>query len=235
MGSDFVFRGSMFEVYKNLPPKEGMAYLRALVQYGVTGEYEPVEYATVEAVLASLKPGIDKSKARYKKCMDDGMKGGRTKIVNYIDAFMEFMNGRSYEQIAEKFGVSERTVRRRLANPPEGNALFHSMNNSLRISVMINHFVKRAAQLGLKGVSSSAGYSYANRKWEKEYKPEDFEKRFEGSAAGKAYRASRMAFTDLNPEEEERERRLGPKSFAYQDQLRREMLNELRREMEGDS
>lgn len=74
-----VFFRSIYDATKDLKPVIRERFLTALLAYSFDG-IEPVELGPLEKMMFDLvRPTVDRSIARYERCVANGKKGGRPK------------------------------------------------------------------------------------------------------------------------------------------------------------
>lgn len=107
MTESFVFYQSFVNAAKYLPRKQYLNILAAVCEYGIAGK-EPEGLVPVErAMFEAFRPQIDANAQRR----ESGKKGGKQKIgitaEELRDAYEDCGN---WNDVAEKFGISQRTV-----------------------------------------------------------------------------------------------------------------------------
>lgn len=115
----FFFYNNYWEIIENVKAvdKGGAKRLAmAILEYGITGDYEERGDPMVDAYMLSIIPGIDKSIERYRKAVYGGevarevtKKGNKAKVLALLG------QGLTQKEIGERLGVSDRTVRRYLS------------------------------------------------------------------------------------------------------------------------
>ena len=121
----FVLYESVFRMYQRIYKKDkakAADYINAVMEFGIDGvlpdEDDELWFYGLDNAIAS----IDSSKNNRTKNIEDGAKGGRKKIDLDNDVLLVMRDrGMSYQEIADKFGVSKSTIQRR----------FNDINNSL--------------------------------------------------------------------------------------------------------
>ena len=87
-----------------------------IVKYGVTGEIStdnPIIAGTINAMCKDL---VEKSKVRYKSCIDNGKRGGRPKKYDDEEIIRLHNLGLSNQDIADNLLCSIKTVVRAIKN-----------------------------------------------------------------------------------------------------------------------
>lgn len=121
----FVLYESVFRMYQRIYKKDkakAADYINAVMEFGIDGvlpdEDDELWFYGLDNAIAS----IDSSKNNRTKNIEDGAKGGRKKIDLDNDVLLVMRDrGMSYQEIADKLGVSKSTIQRR----------FNDINNSL--------------------------------------------------------------------------------------------------------
>ena len=121
----FVLYESVFRTYQRIYKKDkarAADYINAVMEFGIDGvipdEDDEVWFYGLDNAIASISAAKD----RRAKNIEDGAKGGRKKIDLDNDVLLVMRDrGMSYQEIADKFGVSKSTIQRR----------FNDINNSL--------------------------------------------------------------------------------------------------------
>ena len=109
---------SMVEAIRCLPTyEERCAANDIMYDYGIWNIYPDFEdlSPTLQMFFMQLKPNIDANEKRYRKACNDGKNGGRP--TKYIQAeIIELLDdGFTIEEVSEKLGCHERTVRRAIS------------------------------------------------------------------------------------------------------------------------
>ena len=121
----FVLYESVFRTYQRIYKKDkarAADYINAVMEFGIDGvipdEDDEVWFYGLDNAIASISAAKD----RRAKNIEDGAKGGRKKIDLDNDVLLVMRDrGMSYQEIADKLGVSKSTIQRR----------FNDINNSL--------------------------------------------------------------------------------------------------------
>lgn len=114
----FVLYESVFRLYERLYKKDkakAADYINAVMEFGLYGvipnDEDDVWLYGLDGAIAS----ISAAKSRRTKNIEDGGKGGRKKIDLDIETIKNMRQcGYTLKQIAAEFGVSEKTISRRL-------------------------------------------------------------------------------------------------------------------------
>ncbi len=123
VNESFVFYASWFntiEAYNKFEQQEmakELAY--AIVEYGVTGEITSENPIIIGIVNGMCKDLIDKSKSKYKDCVNNGKKGGRPKKYDDAEILRLHNLGLSNQDIADNLLCNIKTVERALKNYEE--------------------------------------------------------------------------------------------------------------------
>ena len=88
--------------------------LLAIVNYGIYEEYDKSNPMINMAMIPIVK-GIDNAHNRYEKAIANGKKGGRSTKIDLEEVYNKKVEtGWKNKELAEFFGVSERTIQRYL-------------------------------------------------------------------------------------------------------------------------
>lgn len=88
--------------------------LLAIVNYGIYEEYDKSNPMINMAMIPIVK-GIDNAHNRYEKAVANGKKGGRSTKIDLEEVYNKKVEtGWKNKELAEFFGVSERTIQRYL-------------------------------------------------------------------------------------------------------------------------
>ena len=121
----FVLYESVFRTYQRLYKKNkerAADYINAVMEFGIDGVLPDDEDEVWLYGLDNAIASISAAKDRRAKNIEDGAKGGRKKIDLDNDVLSVMRDrGMSYQEIADKLGVSKSTIQRR----------FNDINNSL--------------------------------------------------------------------------------------------------------
>ena len=107
MGDNFIFYSNWFDSVRQLENvRQQNELLRAVVEYGVTGEYESSTDGVVNALFMMIRPQIDAAKERYNAKVNGGLTAGRRKTVD-DEKIRELANGGlKAKEIAATLGIS---------------------------------------------------------------------------------------------------------------------------------
>lgn len=114
----FVFYSSWFDIIEAYEKSgqhemaEKLAF--AIVKYGVTGEVTSDDPIVIGIINAMCKDLVERSKTRYKDCINNGKKGGRPKKYDDAEILRLHNLGLSNQEIADNFLCSVKTVERAL-------------------------------------------------------------------------------------------------------------------------
>lgn len=109
---NFVFYGVIRDAVDSLPEDVGNRLLRAVMNYGTTGELPDPKDAIVYAVMSGYMPNIKNAKTRYSNSKTNGGTGGRPNEYSEEDIIKYLRKGMGIKEIAEKFGCSTKTIQR---------------------------------------------------------------------------------------------------------------------------
>lgn len=110
---NFVFYGSMKQTIDALPTDMGNALLRAIMNYGTTGEIDDSD-SIIHAIMLSIIPNIDSAKKRFKTSQENGSRGGRKKRINDNEILELHSSGLNQREISEELDISLKSVQRAL-------------------------------------------------------------------------------------------------------------------------
>ena len=117
--NNFVFYGSWREVLEGFREDFGDEYAKEtlwnLMLMATAGDIETGKKSIINFVRGACMPNIEAAQDRYEKAQLNGQKGGRPKLLSDLDDMTIAAlrkEGRTAIQIGEKYGVSEKTVRR---------------------------------------------------------------------------------------------------------------------------
>lgn len=119
MNNAFVFYKDYFDqinLIEKTNPELVKDLLLAIVNYGIYEEYDDSNPLVNMAMIPIVK-GIDNAHSRYDNAVLNGKKGGRTSKVDPQDVYdKKVETGWTNKQLAEYYGVSDRTISRYLKN-----------------------------------------------------------------------------------------------------------------------
>ena len=117
--NNFVFYGSWREVLEGFREDFGEEYAKEtlwnLMLMATAGDIETDKKSIINFVRGACMPNIEAAQDRYEKAQLNGQKGGRPKLLSDLDDMTIATlrkEGYTAVQIGEKYGVSEKTVRR---------------------------------------------------------------------------------------------------------------------------
>lgn len=86
--------------------------LTAIMDYGVTGEYDLLgaDEMVANAFESIVKPAIDRSQKNYKDSVEYGKTHGRPKTVDDVEIIRLWKEGKKAKDIAKIMGISEAAV-----------------------------------------------------------------------------------------------------------------------------
>lgn len=117
MNNAFVFYKDYFDQIKLMEdsnPELVKDLLLAIVNYGIYEEYDKSNPMINMAMIPIVK-GIDNAHNRYEKAVANGKKGGRSTKIDLEEVYNKKVEtGWKNKELAEFFGVSERTIQRYL-------------------------------------------------------------------------------------------------------------------------
>lgn len=117
----FVFYETFLETANKLEAVDkeaALEFYKAVANYGLYGEiYEGNPY--VEIAMVQVKANIDIAKNRYQTAIENGMKGGRPREIDYKEIGRLHKEGKTNKEIAGLLNCSESTVSRVLNSQRE--------------------------------------------------------------------------------------------------------------------
>ena len=111
----FVYNDYIKPAYKALSEEQFKDFATAMVLYGATGSYPPIN-PIAEVFLVQVMPLIDKYDRKYTKAKKGGAKGGRPPKVtkNEIIKVIQNHNISSARELSAYFNCCERTIIRHI-------------------------------------------------------------------------------------------------------------------------
>ena len=183
LNNSFVFYATNLEVIETLEETDkelANDFMKAIIEYGIYGEYENTN-PIIKVLMVQAGFGIDKAKDRYATAVENGKKGGRPKIDLDNDVLSVMRDrGMSYQEIADKLGVSKSTIQRRfkeidsalVSNGVKTQNLNVNVNDNDNENVNINDnekksFGSQANQNSedAEGTISECGAQFQNVSW----------------------------------------------------------------------
>lgn len=110
--NSFVFYATSLEAVEKISeayPEMGNELLKAIVEYGIYGEYDKTN-PIIEAMMVNIGFGIDKAKDRYTKAVENGKQGGRPKMIDNEKVRELKEAGLTNREVAERLGCSVSSV-----------------------------------------------------------------------------------------------------------------------------
>ena len=138
----FVLYESVFRMYQRIYKKDkakAADYINAVMEFGIDGvlpdEDDELWFYGLDNAIAS----IDSSKNNRTKNIEDGAKGGRKKIDLDNDVLSVMRDrGMSYQEIADKLGVSKSTIQRRFKEIDSALVSNGVKTQNLNVNVNVN-------------------------------------------------------------------------------------------------
>lgn len=110
-----VFFKSWKESIDKLPTmKEKLKAYDYILNYSFCKELPPEEDSLAYIIFNMAKPSINSAQKRYDTAVENGKKGGRPKKVEETEIFSLIDEGFSKKEVAEKLGITTKTVNRAL-------------------------------------------------------------------------------------------------------------------------
>ena len=138
----FVLYESVFRTYQRIYKKNkerAADYINAVMEFGIDGvlpdEDDEVWLYGLDNAIASISAAKD----RRAKNIEDGAKGGRKKIDLDNDVLSVMRDrGMSYQEIADKLGVSKSTIQRRFKEIDSALVSNGVKTQNLNVNVNVN-------------------------------------------------------------------------------------------------
>ena len=138
----FVLYESVFRTYQRIYKKDkarAADYINAVMEFGIDGvipdEDDEVWFYGLDNAIASISAAKD----RRTKNIEDGAKGGRKKIDLDNDVLSVMRDrGMSYQEIADKLGVSKSTIQRRFKEIDSALVSNGVKTQNLNVNVNVN-------------------------------------------------------------------------------------------------
>lgn len=138
----FVLYESVFRTYQRIYKKDkarAADYINAVMEFGIDGvlpdEDDEVWLYGLDNAIASISAAKD----RRAKNIEDGAKGGRKKIDLDNDVLSVMRDrGMSYQEIADKLGVSKSTIQRRFKEIDSALVSNGVKTQNLNVNVNVN-------------------------------------------------------------------------------------------------
>ena len=112
---NFVFYGSWRTLLQSFDKETAKELLYQIMLVGTGTELETENEVIRGIVEGAIRPNIKASQQRYEKAVEGGKKGGRARIELPMEENTELLkSGRTQKEVAELYGVSDDTIRRRL-------------------------------------------------------------------------------------------------------------------------
>lgn len=141
LNNSFVFYATNLEVIETLEETDkelANEFMKAIIEYGIYGEYENTN-PIIKVLMVQAGFGIDKAKDRYAVAVENGKKGGRPKIDLDNDVLSVMRDkGMSYQEIADKLGVSKSTIQRRFKEIDSALVSNGVKTQNLNVNVNVN-------------------------------------------------------------------------------------------------
>lgn len=140
--NSFVFYATSLEAVEKISeayPEMGNELLKAIVEYGIYGEYDKTN-PIIEAMMVNISFGIDKAKDRYTKAVENGKQGGRPKMIDNEKVRELKEAGLTNREVAERLGCSVSSVEK--ANKENRETRKNRKNPNDNVNVNVNENVK---------------------------------------------------------------------------------------------
>ena len=138
----FVLYESVFRTYQRLYKKNkerAADYINAVMEFGIDGLLPDDEDEVWLYGLDNAIASISAAKDRRAKNIEDGAKGGRRKIDLDNDVLSVMRDrGMSYQEIADKLGVSKSTIQRRFKEIDSALVSNGVKTQNLNVNVNVN-------------------------------------------------------------------------------------------------
>ena len=138
----FVLYESVFRTYQRIYKKDkarAADYINAVMEFGIDGVLPDEEDEVWPYGLDNAIASISAAKDRRAKNIEDGAKGGRKKIDLDNDVLSVMRDrGMSYQEIADKLGVSKSTIQRRFKEIDSALVSNGVKTQNLNVNVNVN-------------------------------------------------------------------------------------------------
>ena len=138
----FVLYESVFRTYQRIYRKDkarAADYINAVMEFGIDGVLPDDEDEVWLYGLDNAIASISAAKDRRAKNIEDGAKGGRKKIDLDNDVLSVMRDrGMSYQEIADKLGVSKSTIQRRFKEIDSALVSNGVKTQNLNVNVNVN-------------------------------------------------------------------------------------------------
>lgn len=174
LNNSFVFYATNLEVIETLEGTDkelANQFMKAIIEYGIYGEYENTN-PIIKVLMVQAGFGIDKAKDRYAVAVENGKKGGRPKIDLDNDVLSVMRDrGMSYQEIANKLGVSKSTIQRRFKKID--SALVSNGVKTQNLNVNVNDNENENVNVKVNGNSTAINWNFTAPVRKNELKTEE--------------------------------------------------------------
>ena len=176
LNNSFVFYATNLEVIETLEETDkelANDFMKAIIEYGIYGEYENTN-PIIKVLMVQAGFGIDKAKDRYATAVENGKKGGRPKkeIDNDVLSVMRD-RGMSYQEIADKLGVSKSTIQRRFKEIDSSLVSNGVKTQNLNDNVNVNDNENENENVKVNGNSTAINWNFTAPVRKNELKTEE--------------------------------------------------------------
>lgn len=143
--NSFVFYATALETVEELEkgyPELGAELLKAMVEYGIYGEYD-TSNPIINSIMAQFTFSVDKAKSRYEIAKENGSKGGRPKKLTLSAEELEEMKKElgTWKKVAEELDVTEDGLRKYRKTITENQKNQKNLNVNVNVNDNVNENV----------------------------------------------------------------------------------------------